>query len=350
MEREPGGQLLNLATSPMSGTAANDRVFPTVSITTPSWNQGRFLEETIRSVLDQEGEFFIDYVIVDGGSTDNSLDVIKKFESQLLRGEWPTHCRGIRFRWLSEGDDGQSDAINKGLKMSTGEILGWLNSDDTYAAGALKEVCDAFAKEPNCEVVYGKTHYVDESGSHLGQYPTEDFRRDRLAVVNFICQPSTFFRRSALDRVGYPDAGLRYVMDFDLWIRMAGQCRFRYLDAFLSHYRLHGESKTVSPRHALENSRECLDIVYKHFHWAPANRVYGYCASRYRAHVTHPFLKSKPVEIMLTLPYAAFKYCVMNRGVRLADVKQLSLGNLRNLLAEKNLGRSGTEKNPCISE
>lgn len=334
----------------MGGTAASDRAFPTVSITTPSWNQGQFLEETIRSVLDQEGNFGIDYIVVDGGSTDNSVEVIKKYEALLLRGEWPARCRDIRFRWMSESDAGQSDAINKGLRMSSGEILAWLNSDDTYAAGALKKVCDAFAREPGCDVVYGKTYYVDESGARLGHYPTEDFCRERLAVVNFICQPSTFFRRSALDRVGYPDASLRYVMDFDLWIRMADHGRFYYLSDFLSHYRLHGESKTVSSRHALGNSKECLDVVYKYFHWAPANRVYGYCANKVRAQVTHSLLKTKPIELLLALPCATLKYCVMNRGVRLADLKQLSLRNLRNLLGEKDLHHSGTEKNPCISE
>jgi glycosyltransferase involved in cell wall biosynthesis len=321
----------------MGGTTARHQAYPAVSITTPSWNQGRFLEETIRSVLGQEGDFSIDYVIIDGGSTDNSVDIIKKYESLLLQGDWPIRCRNIRFRWLSEPDGGQSDAINKGLRMSTGEILGWLNSDDTYASGALKRVCDAFSQDPSCDVVYGRTYYVDESGSRLGQYPTEDFCRERLAIVNFICQPSAFFRRSALERAGYPDASLRYVMDYDLWIRMASACRFRYLADFLANYRLHGESKTVSGEHALENSRECLEVVYKYFHWAPANRVYGYCARWYQAHVTEAVLKKKPIEFCLTAPYAAFKYCVMNHGIRLADIKQISLRNLRNLFIARNL-------------
>lgn len=310
---------------------------PTVSIATPSRNQGRFLEETIRSVLGQEGDFAIDYILVDGGSTDNSVEIIKKYEALLLRGKWPTRCRNIRFRWLSEPDDGQSDAINKGLKMSSGDILGWLNSDDTYTPGALQTVCDAFSKDATCEVVYGRTDYVDASGARLGAYPTEAFCRERLAVVNFICQPSTFFRRTVLDRVGYPDASLRYVMDYDLWIRMSSQCRFQYLNEILSHYRLHGESKTVSEQHALENSRECLDVVYKYFHWAPANRVYGYCARWYQAHATFGVLKKKPIEFALTAPYALLKYCAMNRGIRLADARQLSLKNLQNLLVNRNL-------------
>jgi glycosyltransferase involved in cell wall biosynthesis len=317
--------------------AAPTRPVPTVSITTPSRNQGRFLEDTIKSVLSQEGDFAIDYILVDGGSTDNSVEVIKKYESLLLRGKWPIRCSGIRFRWLSERDEGQSDAINKGLRMSTGDVMAWLNSDDTYTPDALRIVCETFSQDASCDVVYGKTYYVDQSGARLGQYPTEDFCHERLAIVNFICQPSTFFRRSALERAGYPDANLRYVMDYDLWIRMAAACRFRYLADFLSHYRLHGESKTVSGEHALGNSRECLEVVYKYFHWAPANRVYDYCTRWYQAHVTKPVLKKSPIEFCLIAPCAAFKYCAMNRGIRLADVKQLSLRNLRNLLVARNL-------------
>ena len=310
---------------------------PTVSVTTPSFNQGRFLEETIRSVLAQEGDFCIDYVVVDGGSTDNSVAIIKSYASLLARGEWPRRCHDIRFRWLSERDQGQSDAINKGFRMSMGDILGWLNSDDTYTPGALKAICDAFAADPGCDVVYGLADYIDETGLRLGAYPTEDFDRERLAMVNFIAQPSVFFRRSTLDRVGYPDATLRYVMDYDLWIRMSSQCRFRYLSKTLSAYRLHGASKTVSAQHALDNARECLEVVRKHFDWAPANRVYAYCARWYRTHATLPALKSKPVELCLTAPTALLKYVAMNRGIRLADAKQLSLKNLRGLLGEESL-------------
>ena len=310
---------------------------PTVSVTTPSYNQGRFLEETIRSVLAQEGDFSIDYVVVDGGSTDNSVAIIKDYESLLARGEWPVRCRNIHFRWLSEPDHGQSDAINKGFRMSTGDVLAWLNSDDTYTPGALRAICDAFAADVSCDVVYGQADYIDESGTRLGAYPTEDFDRARLAVVNFIAQPSVFFRRSTLARVGYPDATLRYVMDYDLWIRMSSQCRFRYLNEVLSHYRLHGESKTVSPQHALDNARECLDVVRKHFDWAPANRVYAYCARWYQTHAALSALKKKPVEFCLTVPAALLTYVAMNRGIRLADTKQLSLKNLRGMLGEKSL-------------
>ena len=313
------------------------RYAPIVAITTPSFNQGRFLEETIQSVVSQEGDFSIDYVVVDGGSTDDSVAIIKKYESLLARGEWPVRCRGIHLRWCSEQDQGQSDAINKGFRMATGGIMAWLNSDDAYAPGALGTVSNAFAADAGCDVVYGKSAYIDESGTHLGAYPTENFDRDRLAVVNFIAQPSAFFRRSALERVGYPDASLRYVMDYDLWIRMSGSCHFRYLSEILSNYRLHGESKTVSPAHALANARECLEVVHKHFHWAPANRVYAYCAGWYESNVHLPFLKKKPVEVGITGPVALVKYLAMNRGIRLADAKQLSLRNLRGLVAGRKL-------------
>jgi glycosyltransferase involved in cell wall biosynthesis len=310
---------------------------PVFSIITPSWNQGRFIEETIRSVLNQEGEFSVDYIIIDGGSTDNSVEIIKKYETLLIRGEWPIRCRGIQYRWISEKDNGQTDAINKGIRMSTGEIIAWLNSDDTYSPGALQKVCDAFTNNPACDIVYGKTFYIGEDGKAIGQYPTEPFSRERLAVSNFICQPSAFFRRTVLDRVGYPDVNLRYAMDYDLWIRMAERHQFLYLREFLAHYRLHSESKTVSSRHALENSRECLQVVKKHYHWAPANRVYGYYYQWYHAHVPFSFLKIKPIMILAVLVIAGVNYCALNRGIKRDDIKYLSFRNLKKVFSNQHL-------------
>ena len=106
-----------------------------ITVVTPSYNQGKFLEETIISVIGQEGDFFLDYIIVDGGSKDSSVELIKKYEALLQRGEWPIRCRGIEYRWLSEKDNGQTDAIIKGFRMAKAEVLAWLNSDDTTFPG-----------------------------------------------------------------------------------------------------------------------------------------------------------------------------------------------------------------------
>src|SRR6266702_635663 len=112
--------------------------FPVISIVTPSYNQGAFLAETIESVIGQEGDFAIDYTIVDGGSSDDSVDIIRDYEARLHNGKWPVACRGVTLRWTGERDKGQTDALMKGFRMSQGEILAWLNSDDTYLPGALQ--------------------------------------------------------------------------------------------------------------------------------------------------------------------------------------------------------------------
>ena len=313
------------------------RPMPEISVVTPSRNQGRYLDETVASVLDQEGDFALDYVVVDGASTDDSVAVLRRYESRLRTGEWPVRCRRIRFRWLSEPDSGQSHALSKGLEMTTGDLLGWLNSDDTYLPGALQTIVGAFARDTACAVVYGRAHYIDKSGKQLGAYPTEPFSRERFALVNFVAQPSTFFRRTTLEHVGGPEVGLHYVMDYDLWLRMSAHGCFQYVETYLSNYRLHDESKTIDSRHALENARECFHVVHKHFGWAPANRVYEFCSQRVRATVSSPILRRQPVATLLTTPFAFAKYCAMNRGVRLADLKQLTRQNAKRLFGKQRL-------------
>lgn len=308
------------------------------SIITPSYNQGMYLEETIKSILSQEGTFFIDYIIVDGGSRDNSIEVIKKYESLLQRGAWPVGCRGIRYRWISERDEGQAHAINKGLAMSDGDILAWLNSDDTYAPGALQKVSETFAVTPDCDVLYGEASYIDESGRTIGRYPTEPFSFKRLAQFNFISQPSTFFRKTAVELVGHLDDSLHYSMDYELWIRMAGKCHFLFLEESLATYRLHEASKTVSARHALESSRECLDVVRHYYHWAPINRVYFYYYQRYLANMPSLLLKSKPLAIVAAIISASVMYCVMNRGIRREDVAY-SIKNIKKVFHDQHSHR-----------
>ena len=248
-----------------------------ITVVTPSYNQSSFLAETIESILGQEGNFTIDYVIVDGASTDGSVEIIQRYETLLERGEWPVRCRGISYRWLSEKDRGQADAIMKGFALAQGEIVAWLNSDDTYLPGSLAKVENAFGQGASVGVVYGMSRYTDEHGKGIGSYPTEPFDFDKLAVTNFICQPSTFFTRTALTECGGIDTSLHFAMDYDLWIRLAARNTFYYLPAFLSTYRLHGESKTMSPRVALANHRETLETVRRHYAWAPLNRVYIFC-------------------------------------------------------------------------
>ncbi len=293
---------------------------PLVSVITPSYNQGEYIEETIRSVLSQDYPR-IELIVVDGGSTDNTLDVLRRY--------------GERLRWVSERDRGQSDAINKGAAMASGEILAWLNSDDTYLEGAVRKAVEFFDSHPDVGVVYGKSYYTDPSGRVVGEYPTAPFDPARLAVTNFICQPSTFFRKTIWDAVGGLDLSLHYAMDYDLWIRMAAQADFGYLDEFLSTYRLHGQSKTVSPAHALSLQREILYTVVRHYRWAPANRVYGYCHHLAEYMLPGGLARIKTLTVLLSLMLLPIKYMISNRGmVRIEDVKMITPGNMKKLFKD----------------
>lgn len=178
---------------------------PLVSIITPSFNQGKFLEQTITSVLDQDYPN-IEYIVMDGGSTDNSVQILKKHANKLT--------------FFSQKDRGQSDAINKGLKLARGEIVAWINSDDFYLPGTIKSAVEILTQNDKI-FVYGKGHHVDENGIFLEEYPTEPFSLKRLAETCFICQPATFWRREVFDSVGYLDENLHFAMDYEYWIRIA---------------------------------------------------------------------------------------------------------------------------------
>ncbi len=301
-----------------------------ISIVTPSYNQGGFLSQTIESVLSQEGNFTIDYIIMDGGSRDNSVEIIKKYEGFLADGKWPVHCRGIRYRWISEKDGGQTDALNKGFSLAQGDILAWLNSDDTYLPGALKIVVAAFSDRPDIGLVYGKALFTDELGSKLSSVNTgpTDFRG--LAVLNLICQPSAFFRRSVWEAAGPMDVALHYTMDHDLWIRISRIAKLLYIEHNLATYRMHGESKSMSPRQALGFQAEILNTVRKHYHWAPANRVFGFSYHGIRTVLPQGLARFQPFVTLLAIFYTAFLYIILNRGkFRIDDLRMLNRKNLR---------------------
>jgi glycosyltransferase involved in cell wall biosynthesis len=299
---------------------------PLVTIVTPSYNQGRFIDETILSVLDQDYPH-IEYIVVDGGSTDQTLDILKKYEGRL--------------RWVSERDHGQADAINKGFSMATGDILAWLNSDDTYLPGAVSRAVSFLTDHQDIKMVYGKAHYSDETGRILGEYPTEPFDCQRLAVVNFICQPSTFVQKEAFIQAGGLDSTLQFAMDYDLWIRIVDQFKVEYLPEVLSIFRLHSQSKTISELHALKFNQEILNAVLKYYKWAPANRVYGYCYHLVQCKAP-PFLgRSGPVVVLLALTISIVQYLRLNKSIRLEDIKSITLKNLRTLF-------SGSDGSPRV--
>ncbi len=304
----------------------------TITAITPSYNQGQFIENTILSILSQAGDFYIDYIIIDGGSTDGTIDIIKKYELLLNNGLWPIKCMGISYRWVSEKDKGQADAINKGFRMSRGDIIAWLNSDDTYAPGALDLISNHFNDNSDSTIVYGKGYYIDSEGNTIGQYPTSPFSNDELPIFNFICQPSVFFRRKAFERIGGVDVSLQYVMDYDLWIRMSKNMTFEYLPEFLSNYRIHNDAKTISPYHAIKRQLECLKTVINNYEWAPLNRVFIYTFYRLKSRLPAAANRS-PLVMFLSFPVALIHYIILNKGIRLKDKAAFSLKYIKKIIA-----------------
>jgi len=242
---------------------------PLISIITPSFNQGEFIAATIESIINQAGDFAIDYIIMDGGSTDNSVEIMKHYEGLLQRGEWPIACKGITFRWKSEKDGGQADAVNKGFAIARGEILGWLNSDDTYLPGTVAKVVGHFIANPDTVMVYGNAWFTDRNGTITVKFRSEPFNLKRMAERNIICQPSAFLRREALQAVGALDQNLHTCLDYDLWIRFGKvfEKRIDFLNDYLATSRMYADNKTLSLRGLTYH--ETMLVARRHFGYVP---------------------------------------------------------------------------------
>lgn len=206
---------------------------PLVSIVTPSYNQAPYLEKTIISVLEQDYPN-LEYSIVDGGSTDGSLDLIKKYASRL---GW----------WISEPDQGQTAAINKGFSHATGKIYAWLNSDDTYQPGAVREAVDFLLRNPQAVMVYGDAHYIDERDRVIGNFPAAqtDLKRLRRGYVH-IPQQASFFTAEGWKAVAPLDESFYFAMDYDLWVRLSRLGPIVYYPRVWANFRLHQDAKTIA--------------------------------------------------------------------------------------------------------
>ena len=207
---------------------------PTVSIVTPSFNQARFLEATIQSVLSQDYPR-IEYIIVDGGSTDDSVDVIKKYADKLA---W----------WVSEKDRGQTDAINKGFARATGNVLAWLNSDDAYEPRAIGQAVKFLLEHSEVGMVYADCNYINENGQVIGQFPAAqtDLPRLRRGYVH-IPQQTMFFRAELWKQIGPLDPSFYFAMDYDLWTRIASKTQMKYLAGQTwANFRIHTSGKTIA--------------------------------------------------------------------------------------------------------
>lgn len=210
-----------------------------ISIVTPSYNQAQFIERTIQSVLAQKGDFDLEYIIIDGGSTDGSVDIIKKYAE-----------KDRRIQWISEPDRGQSNAINKGLRSATGDIVAYLNSDDLYFPGALQHVMEAFA-DRHVQWATGQCIIINEYDQEIHPWITRyknfwlrHYRFCTLLILNYISQPATFWRRSLFAEVGYLNEKEHLTMDYELWCRFGQRYPVRTVRQYLSGFRHHTTSKS----------------------------------------------------------------------------------------------------------
>ena len=216
-----------------------------VSIITPSFNQAKYLEDTIQSVLDQDYAN-LEYIMVDGGSTDESVDIIRKYNDKLA---W----------WVSEKDSGQAEAINKGLSRATGEIVAWLNSDDTYLPGTISAAVRTFEENPDVVLVYGNMLAVDENSETINILRYDQLNLEDLLCFQIIGQPAVFFRRDALEKAGYLDSTYHFLLDHHLWLRLALQGRILHVDQTWAAARYHAEAKNRA--RAAEFGHEAFRIL-----------------------------------------------------------------------------------------
>ncbi|MEW5857919.1 MAG: glycosyltransferase family 2 protein [Cyanobacteriota bacterium] len=229
------------------------------SVITPSFCQGRFIKHTVQSVLAQKMPD-MEYVICDGGSQDETIEILKLYNHKI--------------RWISEPDRGQADAVNKGISMTTGDVIAWINSDDIYYSGAFEAVKAVFEAYPEVQVVYGDADWIDEEGKIIAPFPTEPWNYDRLKSICYICQPAVFFRRSLVEKFGNLDASLEYCMDYELWLRYGKNIDFHYLPQKLAGSRMYKTNKTLGKR--LEAHYEINEMLARSLKKVPESWIFGY--------------------------------------------------------------------------
>jgi glycosyltransferase involved in cell wall biosynthesis len=205
---------------------------PLVSIVVPSFNQASFLEATVDSLLSQDYPL-LEAIVVDGGSTDGSLEILRRYGPRLSR-------------WISEPDAGQADAINKGLRMATGEIVAWLNSDDLYLPGAVSAAVRALETHPEAVMVYADGVLIDEEASLLDWHRYRQYGLLDLLSFDVLLQPTVFIRRSALEKVGLLRQDLHLILDHELWIRLAAHGPLLHVPTYWAAERTHPQAKTVA--------------------------------------------------------------------------------------------------------
>lgn len=235
----------------MQSPIYKNKHYPKISIITPSFNQGRFLERTIKSVLSQNYPN-IEYIIIDGGSTDNTVEIIKKYEHKLAY-------------WVSEKDKGQSDALNKGFKKATGEIIGWQNSDDIYLRDSFLKALNTFNDHPKAEIVFGNTYMIDENDNIINELRFTPFSLlTHLYEGMSISNQSSFWKKTVFDKIGMMNLQFQFSMDFEFFLRAKlNNINFKFIHEHLGSFRIHTESKTTSIFAIRNKEHEKIDQLYK---------------------------------------------------------------------------------------
>jgi glycosyltransferase involved in cell wall biosynthesis len=232
---------------------------PLVSIVTPSLNMVRYVEQTVQSVLGQDYPR-IEYVVMDGGSTDGTLDVVRPFADRL--------------ELVSEADDGPADAVNKGMRRTNGSVVTFLNADDYYLPGAVTAAVVALTQHPGAAAVYGDGVWVDEDAGVIRPYPVAEFDPERLREQCFICQPASFVRREAWEAIGGLDASLKYTFDYDFWIRLADRHSMARIPGQFAASRMHGENISIGSRARV--FEETIALLKRHYGYVPFDWIHSY--------------------------------------------------------------------------
>ena len=232
---------------------------PLVSIVTPCLNMARFIEETIQSVLAQDYPH-IEYIVMDGGSKDGTLEILEKYRGRLV--------------YHSSPDSGSADALNRGFQLSRGSILAYLNADDVYLPDAISRAVSALEQNPEAAGIYGDALWISNKGEPLGRYPARPFDPEHLKRECLVCQPASFLRRAAYERTGGFDPALNYTYDYDFWLRLARMGRIVKVDEILACSRMYPENKSLGRRR--EVFQETIRTLRRNTGYVPFQWVYGY--------------------------------------------------------------------------
>lgn len=221
-----------------------------ISIVIPTYNCGQYLEKAILSVLNQSYKNK-ELIVIDGRSTDNTKEILKKY--------------GDRLKWISEKDKGQADAINKGFKMATGDIVAWLNADDYYEPNIFDDVVEEFKKDNDTVLVYGKCKSIDENGEFIkiNTPPRKITRKKLINNGNYIYQPSSFYKKKTVEQIGFLDDNLNYWMEYDLYIKLLDNGKSKYIDKKLSNFMIR-EGQKSDKKNKKEMNKELIEISRKH--------------------------------------------------------------------------------------